>query len=130
MNLDFAALGKGTKVLLIAGLLLFIDSFLQWQQVSIGFVSVGQNEWHGIGVLAALLSSGALFLALGISWGDWGAIGRCCAIAAATSAALVCTDENWWFRTTTRLRRSSGTDASSLVRDFPAMLCVHVPART
>jgi len=55
MNLDFAALGKGTKILLVAGLLLFIDSFLQWQQVSIGFVSVGQNEWHGIGVLAALL---------------------------------------------------------------------------
>jgi hypothetical protein len=55
MNLDFAALGKGTKILLVAGLLLVIDSFLQWQQVSIGFVSVGQNEWHGIGVLAALL---------------------------------------------------------------------------
>ena len=55
MNLDFAALGKGTKILLVAGFLLFIDSFLQWQQVSIGFVSVGQNEWHGIGVLAALL---------------------------------------------------------------------------
>ena len=55
MNLDFAALGKGTKVLLVAGLLLFIDSFLQWQQVSIGPVSIGQNEWHGIGVLAALL---------------------------------------------------------------------------
>lgn len=55
MNLDFAALGKGTKILLVGGLLLFIDSFLDWQQVSIGPVSIGQNEWHGIGVLAALL---------------------------------------------------------------------------
>jgi hypothetical protein len=55
MNMNFAAWSRGTKVLLIAGLVLFIDSFLDWQQVSFGPVTAGLNMWHGIGILAGLL---------------------------------------------------------------------------
>jgi hypothetical protein len=57
--MNFAGLSKGTKVLLGAGLLLFIDSFLAWQQISVGVgnfkVTASANMWHGIGFLAGLL---------------------------------------------------------------------------
>jgi len=57
--MNFAELSKGTKVLLVAGLLLLIDSFLAWQQISAGVgnfkVTASANMWHGIGVLAGLL---------------------------------------------------------------------------
>ena len=58
--MNFAELSTGTKVLLISGLLLLIDSFLAWQEVSAdlgaGSVTLGSvNMWHGIGVLAGLL---------------------------------------------------------------------------
>lgn len=49
--MNFTALNRGTKVLLVAGLLLFIDSFLAWQQVSV----FSYTMWHGIGILAGLL---------------------------------------------------------------------------
>jgi len=59
-HMNFAELSTGTKVLLISGLLLLIDSFLAWQEVSAdlgtGSVTLGSvNMWHGIGVLAGLL---------------------------------------------------------------------------
>jgi hypothetical protein len=57
--MNFAELSKGTKVLLVGGLLLLIDSFLAWQQVSAGVgnfkITASANMWHGIGVLAGLL---------------------------------------------------------------------------
>ena len=57
--MTFTALNRGTKVLLVAGLLLFIDSFLPWQQVSVGAGAINftasANMWHGIGILAGLL---------------------------------------------------------------------------
>ena len=50
------ALPLGRKLILGAGVLLFVDTFLQWQQVSIGPLSVGQNAWHGFwGVLMCLM---------------------------------------------------------------------------
>ena len=40
-----------------AGLLLLIDTFFNWQSVSIGPVSVGQSAWHGFwGVLIGLMT--------------------------------------------------------------------------
>jgi poly-gamma-glutamate synthesis protein (capsule biosynthesis protein) len=33
-----------------------IISFLDWQQVSFASLSAGINEWHGVGVIAALLA--------------------------------------------------------------------------
>lgn len=57
--MNFAELSRGTKVLLVAGLLLLIDSFLAWQQVSVGagdfHVTASVNMWHGVGVVAGLL---------------------------------------------------------------------------
>jgi hypothetical protein len=57
--MNFAELTRGTKVLLVAGLLLLIDSFLAWQQVSVGagtfHVTASANMWHGVGVVAGLL---------------------------------------------------------------------------
>jgi hypothetical protein len=59
MHMNFGAFDRGTKVLLVAGLLLVIDSFLAWQQVSVSAVGLSitasLNMWHGIGILAALL---------------------------------------------------------------------------
>ena len=51
----FNELGRGTQLLLVAGLLLLIDSFLDWQQVSALGVSAGVSMWHGVGVVAGLL---------------------------------------------------------------------------
>jgi hypothetical protein len=54
-------LSRETQVVLVGGVLLFILSFLDWQQLSLssfgleGGPTVGANEWHGIGILAGLL---------------------------------------------------------------------------
>ena len=53
--MNFAGLSNGTKVLLVGGLVLLIDSFLDWQQISFLGHTAGQSMWHGIGVLAGLL---------------------------------------------------------------------------
>jgi hypothetical protein len=46
----------GRQLILGAGVLLFIDTLLDWQQVSFGSTSVGQNAWHGFwGVLMSLM---------------------------------------------------------------------------
>lgn len=55
----FSKLSRETQVVLGGGVLLLILSFFDWQQVSFSFGTVGGtyglNEWHGVGVLAALL---------------------------------------------------------------------------
>jgi hypothetical protein len=48
-------MGRGTQVLLVAGILLLIDSFLDWQQVSAGGFTVGVSMWEGVGIVAGLL---------------------------------------------------------------------------
>lgn len=48
-------LSPPTQVVLVGGLLLFIDSFLDWQQASAGGFTVGKNIWDGFGILAGLL---------------------------------------------------------------------------
>lgn len=47
--MDFSKLTLGSKVLSGAGLLLLLDSFLHWQEVSIP-VSIGVSMWHGWGI--------------------------------------------------------------------------------
>src|SRR4029077_7392219 len=50
------ALSMGRKLILGAGLLLLIDSFLNWQSVSFAGGSIGQSAWHGFwGVLIGLM---------------------------------------------------------------------------
>lgn len=53
-RMDFSKLSLGSKVILGAGLLLLIDSFFHWQEVSIGPISAGVSMWHGWGVLIGL----------------------------------------------------------------------------
>ena len=53
-------LSKGNKLILGGGVLLFIDTFLAWQKVSVGFagasISATANAWHGFwGVVMCLL---------------------------------------------------------------------------
>ncbi len=43
----------------------------------------------GFGLLAALLSGAGLFFALAITWGEWRAMGRFCAVTASTTASVV-----------------------------------------
>lgn len=58
----FNALGRGLQIMLVAGVLLLIDTFLRWQEVEfdlgpIGNGSVGQSAWNGFwGVVLGLLT--------------------------------------------------------------------------
>ncbi|HEY1512725.1 MAG TPA: hypothetical protein VGF66_03150 [Gaiellaceae bacterium] len=46
----------GRQLILGAGVLLFVDTLLHWQQVDFGSISAGQNAWHGFwGVLMSLM---------------------------------------------------------------------------
>ena len=57
---DLRTLSTGTKILVAAGLLLFIDTFLAWQKVSVEvggveIASASRNAWHGFwGVVMGL----------------------------------------------------------------------------
>ena len=49
-------LALGRQLILGAGVLLFIDTLLHWQEVEIGPISAGRNAWHGFwGVLMCLM---------------------------------------------------------------------------
>ncbi len=54
-------LSPGRRLVFAAGVLLFIDTFLEWQQVTVGVsgiasVSAGQSAWHGFwGVVLGLM---------------------------------------------------------------------------
>jgi hypothetical protein len=56
----FNALSRGSKVMLVAGALLLIDTFLAWQQVEVEEfgIEASQNAWHGFwGVVLGLLTA-------------------------------------------------------------------------
>ena len=52
----FMKLSREAQVVLVSAVLLLIISFFDWQQVSYLGISAGANEWHGIGLLAGLLT--------------------------------------------------------------------------
>src|SRR6478752_7659318 len=52
---DLSRLTLGSKVVAGLGVLLLIDSFLHWQEVSFGPISAGVSMWHGLGVIVGLL---------------------------------------------------------------------------
>jgi hypothetical protein len=59
---NLSALSRGTQLLLGAGVLLLIDTFLEWQSVEVGPFSVGENAWSGFwGIIMGL----ALLVLLG-----------------------------------------------------------------
>jgi hypothetical protein len=56
----FNALGRGMQIMLVAGVLLLIDTFLAWQKVTVTILGVeassSANAWHGFwGVVMGLL---------------------------------------------------------------------------
>ena len=60
MGFNWSDMSTATKLLLAAGLLLFIDLFLDWQQVCVNFAGAGTcagvSGWHGaVGVILGLL---------------------------------------------------------------------------
>jgi hypothetical protein len=66
----FNALSMGRKLILGAGLLLFIDTFFNWQSVSTPLGSFGQSGWHGFwGVLIGLMTLAILALVAGRVFG-------------------------------------------------------------
>ena len=48
-------LPRETQAVIGGSVLYLIFSFLDWQQVSIGPISAGASEWHGVGIIAGLL---------------------------------------------------------------------------
>jgi len=54
---QFQKLGLGEKIILIAGPLLFIDSFLPWYDVDLGpFGSISRSAWQSPGALWSMLA--------------------------------------------------------------------------
>ena len=52
---NLSTLSRGTQVIVAAGVLLLIDTFLEWQSVEVGPFSVGQNAWNGFwGIIMGL----------------------------------------------------------------------------
>jgi hypothetical protein len=67
---QFNKLSNGRKLILGAGLLLFIDTFFNWQSVSTPLGSFGQSGWHGFwGVLIGLMTLAILALVAGRAFG-------------------------------------------------------------
>src|SRR4030067_934698 len=52
----FNALGMGEKIILVAGVVLFIDGFLPWYNVDLGIVSVSRNGWESPGGIWSILA--------------------------------------------------------------------------
>jgi hypothetical protein len=52
----FNELALGEKIILIAGSVLLLDSFLPWYSVDFGFASVSRNGWQSPGALFSLLA--------------------------------------------------------------------------
>jgi hypothetical protein len=53
----FNALGRGLQVMFVAGVLLFIDTFFDWQSVDTAIGSFGVSAWDDIGgIIMALLT--------------------------------------------------------------------------
>src|SRR3989304_10159060 len=61
----FQALGLGEKIILIAGVVLLIASFLPWYSVDLGpFGSVSRNGWESPGALWSMV---AVFIGLAMA---------------------------------------------------------------
>jgi hypothetical protein len=63
--------GPGRSLLLAASALLFVDTFMPWQSVSLGSFSYSWNAWHGdkgvlLGMLTAVLVAWAAASVLGL----------------------------------------------------------------
>jgi hypothetical protein len=65
-GVNFATLSTATKILLIGGLVYFIDTFLAWQRFCVGPFCASANAWGGdVGFLGLLSALAALAL---VAW--------------------------------------------------------------
>jgi hypothetical protein len=62
---QFAKMGVGEKIILIAAPLLLITSFLPWYDVDFGFGSVTRNGWESPGAIWSMLAVVVSILAFG-----------------------------------------------------------------
>ena len=79
---QLAGISTGRKVLLVAGLLLFIDLFLQWQQVcasvpGFGTHCAGVSGWHGtagvfVGIVTIVMLAWEAIGAFNVDLGETG----------------------------------------------------------
>ncbi|MEX2160137.1 MAG: hypothetical protein WEB04_12115 [Dehalococcoidia bacterium] len=61
----FQALGMGEKLILIAGVVLLISSFLPWYRIDLGpFGDVSRNGWQSPGAIWSII---AVFIGVGMS---------------------------------------------------------------
>jgi hypothetical protein len=72
---DFRNLSLAHKILLVGGVLLFIDMFFTWQGVSILGTTIGVSGWHGLvgvilGVLVVAMLAWEVLLLLGAQTAD------------------------------------------------------------
>ena len=51
-----------TKILLVAALVFFVDSFLAWQKACVGSICGSASGWHGVGIIAVLCAIAILGL--------------------------------------------------------------------
>jgi hypothetical protein len=54
-SVSWSSLSTASKILLISGVLLFIDLFLAWQKVCFLSVCGSASGWHGWGILVGIL---------------------------------------------------------------------------
>ena len=60
----------GRQLILGAGVLLLVDTFFDWQQVSVGFITAGRSAWHGFwGIVMCLALVALLAWTLGRAFG-------------------------------------------------------------
>ncbi len=52
----FNALGIGEKIIIVAGIILFIDGFLPWYSVDLGIVSFTRNGWESPGAFWSIVA--------------------------------------------------------------------------
>jgi hypothetical protein len=52
----FNALSIGEKIILVAGIVLFIDGFLPWYSIDLGIVSVTRNGWESPGAFWSIVA--------------------------------------------------------------------------
>lgn len=52
----FKAMGLAEKIMVVAGVVLFIDGFLPWYDVDLGFASVTRNGWESPGAFWSIIA--------------------------------------------------------------------------
>jgi hypothetical protein len=88
-NVSASDLSQGSKVLLGACGVLFIDLFLHWQRFCVGDLCGSRSGWEGIGVLVGLLAIAAIAWEVVVLSGNAPAVAMPAALLSAALGGLV-----------------------------------------